>query len=111
MNVPRTLGKPGYLPTRPGAQPAWRRIALLTALVQILYVGHGFAQATDATTAVHFLEQATFGPTALDVTAVQGMGPQAWLTDQFAQPESPIPDGLDGNQLRAQVYLNMATGP
>ena len=29
----------------------------------------------DATTAVHFLEQASFGPTALEVTAVQGDGP------------------------------------
>ena len=111
MNVPRRLENTGKCPVCRGSQPAWRRIAFLTALVQILYVGHGSAQATDATTAVHFLEQATFGPTALDVTAVQGMGPQAWLNDQFGMPESPVPDGLDGSQLRAQIYLNMATGP
>ncbi len=60
---------------------------------------------------MHFLEQATFGPTAIDVASVQGLGPQAWLTNQFQMPESLVPDGLDGSQLRAQVYLNMATGP
>ena len=111
MIVPRTCVNPGKSsqPRRPRA--GWRHIAILTGLVQILYVGHGFAQGTDATTAVHFLEQSTFGPTALDVAAVQGMGPQTWLTNQFQLPESPLPAGLDSNQLRAQVYLNMATGP
>ena len=49
------------------------------------------AQATDATTAVHFLEQATFGPTALDVTAVQGMGPAAWIHQQFGSPRARSP--------------------
>lgn len=99
----------------PGAgrdgQGTWRRLAVLAVLVQFLYVSPGTAQGTDATTAVHFLEQCTFGPTALDVAAVQGMGPSAWLNGQFQLPESPVPDGLDGNQTRAQVYLNMATGP
>ncbi|MEP7116776.1 MAG: DUF1800 family protein [Acidobacteriota bacterium] len=76
-----------------------------------MYVAHSSAQATDATTAVHFLEQSTFGPTAIDVQGVQNIGPQAWLNDQFGMPESPVPDGLDGTQLRSQLYLNMATGP
>jgi hypothetical protein len=60
---------------------------------------------------VHFLEQASFGPTALEVTAVQGMGPSAWIDQQLAMPESPMPDGLDGNAVRSQLYLNMASGP
>ena len=111
MNVPRSLADAGMSSQLRSQRPAWRKIAILTGLVQILYIGHGFAQGTDATTAVHFLEQATFGPTAIDVATVQGMGPQAWLTDQFQLPESPLPAGLDSNQLRAQVYLNMATGP
>jgi uncharacterized protein (DUF1800 family) len=72
-------------------------------------VGH--AQGVDATTAVHFLEQASFGPTALEVTAVQAMGPSAWIDQQMAMPESPMPDGLDGNAVRSQLYLNMASGP
>lgn len=69
------------------------------------------AQGTDATTAVHFLEQASFGPTALDVNTVQSIGPYAWIQQQFGVPESQIPDGLDGNGVRSQLYLNMATGP
>ncbi|MGE0360245.1 MAG: DUF1800 family protein [Vicinamibacterales bacterium] len=70
----------------------------------------GHAQGVDATTAVHFLEQASFGPTALDVNHVQGIGPSAWIAEQMALPESPLPDGLNGDAVRAQVYLNMATG-
>jgi uncharacterized protein (DUF1800 family) len=89
------------------------RIALLTAFVAISYttaqVGH--AQGVDATTAVHFLEQASFGPTALDVVSVQSMGPAAWIDQQMTLPESPLPDGLNGDAVRSQLFLNMATGP
>ena len=90
-----------------------RRIAVLTAFVMFSCVNAqiGHAQGTDATTAVHFLEQASFGPTALDVTAVQAIGPSAWIDQQLAMPESPIPDGLDGNAVRSQLFLNMASGP
>lgn len=90
------------------------RLRGLTALVigvQFLYAPHVFAQPTDVSTAVHFLEQATFGPTALDVAAVQAVGPLAWMQQQFIAAESPIPSGLDLNAVRAQVYLNMAQGP
>ena len=111
MNVPETRGIPKLLSAHPGRRTAWQQLALLTGLVTFLYASPGSAQGTDATTAVHFLEQASFGPTALDVAAVQGMGPNAWLSDQFQLPESLVPDGLDSTQLRAQVYLNMATGP
>ena len=90
-----------------------RGIALLAAVVSISYTTaqDAQAQAVDATTAVHFLEQASFGPTALDVAGVQGMGPAAWVDQQMGMPESPIPDALDGNAVRSQLYLNMATGP
>jgi uncharacterized protein (DUF1800 family) len=89
------------------------RLALLTSVVLISYArGHAVqAQAVDATTAVHFLEQASFGPTALDVAHVQAIGPAAWIDEQMALPESPVPDLLDGNAVRSQLYLNMATGP
>lgn len=86
-------------------------LAVLVATVPFLYAAEVSAQATDPSTAVHFLEQATFGPTALDVASVQAIGPAAWIQQQLAMPESPIPDGLDGNAVRAQVYLNMANGP
>jgi uncharacterized protein (DUF1800 family) len=90
---------------------SWRRLALLVASVQFLYAGPVNAQAVSATTAVHFLEQATFGPTALDVANVQAIGPAAWIQQQLQMPESPMPDGLDSNAVRAQLYLNMANGP
>ncbi len=100
------------------ARPLGRRrtrhrwtLAVLAAAVQFSYVSPAAAQATDATTAVHFLEQASFGPTALEVATVQAIGPPAWVQDQLTVPESPIPDGLDGTAVRAQVYLNMANGP
>ena len=111
MNAPEI---PSYFDVAPRRRP--RRtgrtaLAVLVVLVQFLYVDRVFAQATDASTAVHFLEQATFGPTALEVANVQAIGPAAWIQQQLAMPESPIPDGLDGNAVRAQVYLNMANGP
>ncbi len=61
--------------------------------------------------AAHFLDQATFGPTAADVTAIESAGTAAWLQQQFALPESPMPDGLDTNGVRNQLFLNMANGP
>ena len=60
--------------------------------------------------AAHFLEQATFGPTAAEVAAVQALGYGAWLQQQFVLPESVMPAGLDVNQTRDQLFLNMANG-
>jgi len=60
--------------------------------------------------AAHFLEQATFGPTAADVAVVQSLGYAGWLEQQFQLPETTIADGLDVNQTRDQVFLNMANG-
>ncbi len=111
MVAPEILPNPRAM-CRPWLQGSTgKALAVLVAAVQISYVAPALAQGTDATTAVHFLEQATFGPTALDVATVQSIGPAAWLQQQLAMSESPIPDGLDGNAVRAQVYLNMANGP
>ena len=60
--------------------------------------------------ATHFLENATFGPTAADITAVLLTGRDNWIEQQFTLPESQMPDGLDTNQTRAQLFLNMANG-
>lgn len=111
MNAPEIPPYFDVAPRRRPRQRRWTAVAVLVVLVQFLYVGRVSAQATDASTAVHFLEQATFGPTALDVANVQAIGPAAWIQQQLAMPESPIPDGLDGNAVRAQAYLNMANGP
>lgn len=42
----------------------------------------------DATDAVRFLSQATFGPTAKDVQKVMGLGKTAWLEEQFNKPQT-----------------------
>jgi uncharacterized protein (DUF1800 family) len=61
--------------------------------------------------AAHFLEQATFGPTAADVDLVISAGYDQWLNDQFAMPESPMPDDPDVSDVRNALFLNMANGP
>jgi uncharacterized protein (DUF1800 family) len=60
--------------------------------------------------AAHFLNQATFGASAAEVTSVRAKGFQQWLAEQATLPETPIPDGLDTNGIRAAVFTNMATG-
>jgi uncharacterized protein (DUF1800 family) len=64
----------------------------------------------DKATAARFLMQASFGPNAADLATVQANGLNWWLTQQFNKPQTPIPDGLDINALRAKVFANMATG-
>jgi uncharacterized protein (DUF1800 family) len=63
-----------------------------------------------AASAAHFLDQATLGPSPVDVADVQVKGPAQWLQEQFGIPESPLTDGFNTNQVRAEVFLNMATG-
>jgi hypothetical protein len=98
------------------ASPAKTRRYRLSVLAVALLLCNAPARAQtppsdDAVrTATHFLENATFGPTGPDIAAVLAMGHQGWLERQFGLPESPMPDGLDTNQVRAQLYLNMATG-
>lgn len=52
--------------------------------------GAGFGARQPATAsqidAARFLQQATFGPTAMEIDRVAAMGFDAWITDQFARP-------------------------
>lgn len=66
---------------------------------------------TDVATAQRLLHDASFGPTTGEMAAVQATGVNYWLWQQINKPASTIPDGLDINALRAQVFQNMATGP
>jgi len=68
------------------------------------------ANPTDAITAERLLQQATFGPTAAEMAAVQLKGVDLWLAEQIAIPAGGIADGLDVNQVRAQLFLKMANG-
>jgi uncharacterized protein (DUF1800 family) len=67
-------------------------------------------QPTDGLTAERLLQQATFGPTAADVAAVKAKGVNRWLAEQLRIAGSGLPDGLDNNQIRAQMILKMANG-
>lgn len=94
-----------------------RRISFLMTLVALCNISalsgqsslHDTAQLT-MPAAAHFLEQATFGATAADVAVVQSVGYGQWLSQQFQLPETAMPDGLDVNQTRDQLFLNMANG-
>jgi Protein of unknown function (DUF1800) len=88
-------------------------ISLLAAAVVICNAA-AYAQppqvASEPRPAAHFLEQATFGPTVAEVAFVEANGAGAWLQQQFEMAETPLPDGLDGNGVRHQLFLNMANG-
>ena len=49
--------------------------------------------------ATRFLEQATFGPSAADVTHIKTLGFDAWLTEQFAAPVTDYPVFTDADAL------------
>lgn len=64
----------------------------------------------DFLTAAHFLEQASFGPTGTDITAVQSVGLKYWMAQQAHLPPSTLADGLNTNQVINQLFLNMYNG-
>ena len=100
----------------------WARIALdantrsISILLVLAVLCNGASVAAEQTipvgraSAAHFLEQATFGPTAADVATVEASGSAAWLQQQFQASESVIPDDLTGGGVRYQLFLNMANG-
>ena len=59
-----------------------------------------------------FLEQSTFGPTPQSLAYVKQVGPQQFLADQFATPESVFPSGINSTQteMTDQFYLHMLNG-
>ena len=68
-------------------------------------------QPVAAARALALLNQATFGPTAAAQADAQADGIDRWLEQQFRMPETVIPDGLDLDGLRAQVFRNMIGAP
>lgn len=101
-------------PSSSGGRGTARRwlavVALLTGAVLVWDTPAVARQGITRQQAAMFLEQATFGPTAADVTFVTTSGYQAWLNAQFAMSETPMPDGLDTSGVRNQLWLNIATG-
>ncbi|QOY89063.1 DUF1800 family protein [Paludibaculum fermentans] len=62
-------------------------------------------------TTARFLEQAAFGPSAVDSQAVSTLGINAWLAQQLSLPETTIPVTGDVNQDRSQFLWRMVHAP
>lgn len=78
-----------------------------TATVNVVGPPNAGASAGTANLAAgRFLEQATFGPTPSDIVRVNQMGIDAWLNEQFALPETVIPNpgSMNSSQVQQQ-YL------
>jgi len=105
---------PPALPTPPGPPPPppapQAEPAPVPSPVPVISVPLPAPSPVDSRVAQRLLRQATFGPTAVEMAAVQTNGIDYWLAQQFQMPQSQIADGLDSNAVRAQLFLNMATG-
>jgi len=100
--APPTPSTPPVLPSwepAPTPSPLPTAPALLPAMMPV-----------DAATAERLLHQATFGPTHAEAASVQTKGIERWIAEQMQMPATGLPDGLDNNQIRAQVFLKMANG-
>lgn len=90
-------------------QPYWALLA-----VAALTANGVFAQRAPERTyvtdraAARFLEQATWGPTPVEIERVKAMGMQKWLEAQFCAPPSDLPDQPI---LNAAGKINSNTGP
>lgn len=62
-------------------------------------------------TAGRLLEQAGFGGRPSDIAKVQQIGVTGWLDEQFALPETPIPDQPSTGALRAWELNNFVHAP
>ena len=90
MDVPVVPPKNASSVRQASIRRGHRAIAILSAAVLISYMDRPVAHAqVDATTAVHFLEQASFGPTALEVT--RGAGPRPGGVDRPADGHAREP--------------------
>jgi uncharacterized protein (DUF1800 family) len=85
-------------------------LAVLAGVVLVLHTPLAARQGVSRSAAAHFLEQATFGPTTSEVDLVISAGYDQWLNNQFAMPESTVPDDPDVDDIRNALFLNMANG-
>ena len=81
------------------------------ALIGTLITQSAAAQ-TPLTTAqaAQFLEQATFGPSAAEVTRLQTLGVSAWLDSELQKPVTAIPATTTNADVRRAVFLSMVRG-
>jgi hypothetical protein len=69
------------------------------------------ASPVDKLSAGRFLSQASFGPTPQDLAALQPVGLQYWMAQQYNLPATTLGDGLSTNQVINQTLHNMANAP
>ena len=58
-----------------------------------------------------WLEQAAFGPRPAEIGRLQAMGVDAWLSEQFAMPETAIDLPSDNGIVRARYLSRLAQAP
>ncbi|MCP5196938.1 MAG: DUF1800 family protein [Gammaproteobacteria bacterium] len=73
----------------------------------------GPGQGTPNLSAARFLEQAAFGPTPAELAHVKQIGFDAWLTEQFNAPETPIvnPGGMSSGAVQSQYLYRLSQAP
>jgi uncharacterized protein (DUF1800 family) len=81
--------------------------AIATAAVTI----QGPPPAATLISAGRLLEQAGFGPRPADIQKVQQVGVTAYIDEQLAMPEVPVPDQPSTGALRAWTFHNYTHAP
>lgn len=73
----------------------------------------GTGLGTPNLSAARFLEQAAFGPTTADIAHLKQVGVNAWLTEQFNTPETPIvdPGAMGSGALQSQYLSRLSQAP
>ena len=78
------------------------------AIFSVLFASPAAAQAPlTAAQAAQFLEQATFGPSAAEVTRVTALGVSGWLDAELQKPVVPIDTATTNANVRRAVFLSM----
>jgi hypothetical protein len=73
----------------------------------------GTGSGTGNLSAARFLEQAAFGPTPSELAHLKQIGIDAWLTEQFAAPETPIPNpgAMNSGAVKSEYLSRLSVAP
>jgi uncharacterized protein (DUF1800 family) len=83
---------------------------LLLSFLFLLFFSPVQAQGLTDLDAARFLQQAAYGPTPAELARTKTMGINAWLTEQFALPETPISSTVKGvDTVRLQYLTRIST--
>lgn len=110
--APHSLPNPASVTVR--ATSAANASSIGSATVTLsLPPGGGTSLGTPNLAAGRFLEQAAYGPTPAEIAHVKAIGIDAWLDEQFAMAETPIPNpgGMDIATVESQYLGRITSAP